>query len=140
VVATAGLPVVVKGILDPADAVLAFEHGASGVVVSNHGGRQLDLSIASLDALPDVVAAVDGRGPVLLDSGIRRGTDVLIALALGARAVMLGRPLLWALAWNGEAGAGWAFDQLTAEFDLALALAGVPRAVDLSPRLLVRAR
>jgi 4-hydroxymandelate oxidase len=136
----AGLPVIAKGVLDPADSILAFEHGASGVVVSNHGGRQLDLSIAALDALPDVVAAVDGRGPVLFDSGIRRGTDVLIALALGARAVMLGRPILWALAWDGEAGVGWAFDQLLAEFDLALALAGVPRAADLSTRILIRAR
>jgi 4-hydroxymandelate oxidase len=108
--------------------------------VSNHGGRQLDLSIAALDALPDIVSAVDGRGPVLLDGGVRRGTDILIALALGARAVMLGRPVLWALAWNGEAGVGWALDQLTAEFDLALALAGVPRAADLSARILVRAR
>ena len=136
----AGLPVIAKGVLDPADAILAFEHGASAVVVSNHGGRQLDLSIAALDAFPDVVAAVDGRGPVLFDSGIRRGTDVLIALALGARAVMIGRPVLWALAWGGEAGVGWAFDQLLAEFDLALALAGVPRAADLSTRILVRAR
>jgi 4-hydroxymandelate oxidase len=139
-VSAARLPVIVKGVLDPADAVLAFEHGASGVVVSNHGGRQVDLSIAALDALPDVAAAADGRGPVLFDGGIRRGTDVLMALALGARAVMLGRPVLWALAWNGEAGVGWAFDQLLAEFDLALALAGVPRAVDLSSRILVRTR
>ena len=140
VASAAQLPVVAKGVLDPADATLAFEHGASGIVVSNHGGRQLDLTIAALDALPDVVAAVNGRGAVLFDSGIRRGTDVLIALALGARAVMLGRPVLWALAWNGEAGVGWAFDQLLAEFDLALALAGIPRAADLSTRILVRAQ
>jgi 4-hydroxymandelate oxidase len=138
VVGVSGLPVLVKGILDPADAVLAFEHGASGIIVSNHGGRQLDLSIASLDALPAVVAAVGDRGPVLLDSGIRRGTDVLIALALGARAVMLGRPVLWALAWNGKAGVGWALDRLASEFELALTLAGVPRAADLGPGLLVR--
>jgi 4-hydroxymandelate oxidase len=138
VVGISGLPVIVKGILDPADAVLAFEHGASGVIVSNHGGRQLDLSVAALDALPGVAQAVGDRGPVLFDSGIRRGTDVLMALALGARAVLLGRPVLWALAWKGEAGVGWALDQIAAEFELALKLAGVERARDLRPGLLVR--
>jgi 4-hydroxymandelate oxidase len=138
-VAGTRLPVLVKGILHPDDARRAIDHGAAAIGVSNHGGRQLDLSIAALDALPGVVAAAGDRVPVLLDSGIRRGTDVLIALALGARAVMVGRPLLWALAWGGEAGVGLAFDLLLGEFDVALALSGVPRASDMSRELLVRA-
>lgn len=133
------LPVIVKGILHPADARLAIDHGASAIDVSNHGGRQLDYSIAALDALPSVLDAVDGRVPVILDGGIRRGTDVLIALALGARAVMVGRPILWALAWGGERGVELALDMLVVEYDLALALSGVPRSAALSPELLVRA-
>ncbi len=135
-VASSALPVVVKGILRPDDARRALDLGAAAIGVSNHGGRQLDLSIASLDALPAVADAVAGRVPVLFDSGIRRGTDVLAALALGARAVMVGRPLLWALAWGGEAGVRLAFDLLLAEIDLAFALAGVPSA-DAVPRDLV---
>ncbi|MGH2616082.1 MAG: alpha-hydroxy acid oxidase, partial [Thermomicrobiales bacterium] len=98
------LPVVPKGILHPDDARLAFDHGAQAVIVSNHGGRQLDSAVASLDALPAVVSAVDGRGEVLLDGGIRRGTDILKALALGARAVLIGRPVYWGLAVGGETG------------------------------------
>jgi len=98
------LPVLVKGIVAPADAEHAVLRGASGVVVSNHGGRQLDGVIASIDALPDVIARVDGRIPVLVDGGIRRGTDVFKALALGASAVLIGRPYLWGLAANGQAG------------------------------------
>ena len=132
------LPVVTKGVLHPDDARLAVDHGAAAVVVSNHGGRQLDLSMASLDALPAVVRAVGGSQAVLVDGGIRRGTDVLMALALGARAVMLGRPLLMALALGGEAMVGRAFDLLLAEIDRALALSGVPRVSDLRPDLLVR--
>lgn len=133
------LPVVVKGVLHPDDARRAIGEGAAAIGVSNHGGRQVDLTVAALDALPAVVDAVGGRVPVLFDGGIRRGTDVLMALALGARAVMLGRPLLWALAWGGEAGAGLAFDLLLAEFDQALALTGVARSVDARRELLVRA-
>ncbi len=139
VLAWSPLPVVVKGILHPEDARGALDHGAAGVGVSNHGGRQIDQAVAALDALPGVVEAVAGRGPVFLDSGIRRGTDVLIALALGARAVMLGRPVLWALAWRGEAGVLAAFDMLLGELDTALALAGAPRASGLTPALLRRA-
>jgi isopentenyl diphosphate isomerase/L-lactate dehydrogenase-like FMN-dependent dehydrogenase len=138
-VANTKLPVLVKGILHPDDARRAMDRGAAGIGVSNHGGRQLDLSVASLDALPGVVNAVAGAVPVLLDSGIRRGSDVLAALALGASAVMVGRPILWALAWGGEAGVGLALDLLTAEFELALGLAGLDRATAASRDLLVRA-
>lgn len=137
-VANTSLPVIVKGVLHPDDARRAIDHGAAGIGVSNHGGRQLDLSIAALDALPGVVDAVDGRVPVILDSGIRRGTDVLMALALGAQVVMVGRPIVWALAWGGQRGVGLALDMLAAEYELALALAGVPRSTDLTRELLVR--
>ncbi|HET7520687.1 MAG TPA: alpha-hydroxy acid oxidase [Candidatus Limnocylindria bacterium] len=132
-----GLPVILKGVLHPDDAVRAFEHGAAAVQVSNHGGRQLDGAIASLDALPAVVAAVDGRGPVLFDGGVRRGTDALMALALGATAVGIGRPILWGLAVAGEAGVGRVLDILCAELEHGMALAGIPSMVDLTPELVV---
>jgi 4-hydroxymandelate oxidase len=132
-----GLPVIVKGILHPDDAQLAVEHGASAVDVSNHGGRQLDAAIASLDALPAVAEAVDRRVPVLMDGGVRRGTDVLIALALGATAVGIGRPVLWGLAVNGEAGVGHILDMLTAELELAMALSGAPSVADLGVDLVI---
>ncbi|MBA3412754.1 MAG: alpha-hydroxy-acid oxidizing protein [Actinobacteria bacterium] len=118
------VPVVVKGLLTGEDAVLACEHGAAAVVVSNHGGRQLDGVSATLDVLPEVVEAVDGRAEVLLDGGIRRGTDILKALALGARAVLAGRALIFGLAVDGEAGARRVLELLHAELELALALAG----------------
>jgi 4-hydroxymandelate oxidase len=98
------LPLVVKGILRGDDAARAVDHGANAVIVSNHGGRQLDGAIASLDALPEVVKAINGRADVILDGGIRRGADVIKALALGAKAVLLGRPILWGLAVGGELG------------------------------------
>ena len=98
------LPILLKGILHPDDARLAVEHGVDGIVVSNHGGRQVDGALGSLDSLPRVVAAVDGRIPVLLDSGIRGGADVFKALALGARAVLIGRPYVYGLALAGEDG------------------------------------
>jgi isopentenyl diphosphate isomerase/L-lactate dehydrogenase-like FMN-dependent dehydrogenase len=120
------LPIAVKGVITGEDAALAVEHGAAGVVVSNHGGRQLDNAPATIDALPEVTEAVAGRIPVLIDGGIRRGTDVAVALGLGAEAVMVGRPLLWGLAWNGEAGARWALEMLAEELRLALALLGCP--------------
>jgi 4-hydroxymandelate oxidase len=132
-----GLPVILKGVLHPDDARLAIEHGAAAVAVSNHGGRQLDAAIASLDALPAIVEAVGGRVPVLMDGGIRRGTDALIALALGATGVGIGRPILWGLAVDGEAGVGRILDLLIDELDNAMALAGVARLADLSPALIV---
>jgi isopentenyl diphosphate isomerase/L-lactate dehydrogenase-like FMN-dependent dehydrogenase len=119
-----GLPVVIKGILTAEDAVLACQHGAAAIVVSNHGGRQLDGVPASLDALEEVVRAVDGRAEVLLDGGVRRGTDVLKALALGARAVMIGRPVLWGLAAAGEEGVADVLRMLQEEIELGLALLG----------------
>jgi 4-hydroxymandelate oxidase len=119
-----GLPVVVKGILTAEDARLACEHGAAAIAVSNHGGRQLDGVPASLDALPEVVEAVDGRAEVLLDGGIRRGTDVLKALALGARAVSIGRAMLWGLAVGGEEGVSDVLRLLRDEIELGLALLG----------------
>jgi isopentenyl diphosphate isomerase/L-lactate dehydrogenase-like FMN-dependent dehydrogenase len=125
------LPVLVKGILTPEDARLAVEHGARGVVVSNHGGRQLDTVLSGADALPAVLDAVGDQLDVLVDGGIRRGTDVLKALALGARAVMVGRPVLWGLAADGADGARHVLEILLGELDTALALAGAPRAGEL---------
>ncbi len=119
-----GVPVLVKGVLTAEDALLAVEHGAAGVVVSNHGGRQLDCSIASAEALPEVVDAVGGRCTVLVDGGIRRGTDVAVALSIGADAVLVGRPALWGLAVGGEAGAQRVLELLRAELELTLVLCG----------------
>jgi isopentenyl diphosphate isomerase/L-lactate dehydrogenase-like FMN-dependent dehydrogenase len=118
------LPVLVKGLLCGEDAALAVEHGAAGVIVSNHGGRQLDRSPASADALAEIVDAVEGRVEVLVDGGIRRGVDVAIALALGADAVLVGRPALWGLAGGGAAGVGRVLELLRAELELALTLCG----------------
>ena len=118
------LPILVKGVVRGDDAVLALEHGAAGVIVSNHGGRQLDTAIPTARALPEVAAAMAGRGTLLVDGGIRRGTDVLKALAMGAQAVLLGRPVLWGLAVNGQHGARQVLQLLKDECDLALALAG----------------
>jgi isopentenyl diphosphate isomerase/L-lactate dehydrogenase-like FMN-dependent dehydrogenase len=118
------LPVLVKGVVTAEDAQLACEHGAAGIVVSNHGGRQLDGACATLDALPEVVDAVEGRVEVLVDGGVRRGTDVVKALALGARAVLAGRAVLWGLAAEGEAGATRVLELLREEIELALVLSG----------------
>jgi 4-hydroxymandelate oxidase len=134
------LPLLLKGVLSPRDASLAADHGARGLIVSNHGGRQLDTVLASAEALPAIVDAVGDRLEVLVDGGIRRGTDVLKALALGARAVLIGRPILWGLAIDGADGAARVLRILLAELDLALALAGVPRAAEVDPQLIVRAR
>jgi isopentenyl diphosphate isomerase/L-lactate dehydrogenase-like FMN-dependent dehydrogenase len=119
-----GLPVVVKGILTAEDARLACEHGAAAVVVSNHGGRQLDGVQASVEALGEVVDAVAGRAEVLLDGGVRRGTDVLKALALGAQAVLVGRAMVWGLAVAGEDGVRHVLELLRSEVELGLALLG----------------
>jgi 4-hydroxymandelate oxidase len=120
------VPVLVKGILSAEDARLAADHGAAGVVVSNHGGRQLDGVPATLDVLPEVVEEVGGEVEVLIDGGVRRGTDVVKALALGAKAVLTGRPVIWGLAVDGEAGARRVLELLHAEIELALALVGAP--------------
>lgn len=118
------LPIVLKGILHPDDARLALEAGIDGIVVSNHGGRQVDGAIAALDALPDVVEAVDGKVPVLFDSGIRTGADAVKAIALGASAVLLGRPYIWGLAIDGEEGVRQVLRAFLADLDLTVALAG----------------
>jgi 4-hydroxymandelate oxidase len=120
------LPVLLKGVMRAGDALRAFEHGARGIIVSNHGGRQLDTVPATARVLPDIVDAVADRGEVLVDGGIRRGTDVFKALALGARAVLLGRPALWGLAVEGEAGVRRVLGLLRDELDRAMALAGCP--------------
>jgi lactate 2-monooxygenase len=125
------LPIFLKGILHPDDARKAVDHGAAGVIVSNHGGRQLDGAIAALDALPGVVDAVGGRTTVLFDSGIRRGADVLKAMALGARGVLLGRPYCFGLAVNGEQGVRDVLDNLIADIDLTLGLSGCASLADL---------
>jgi isopentenyl diphosphate isomerase/L-lactate dehydrogenase-like FMN-dependent dehydrogenase len=132
------LPVLVKGVLTGEDAALAVRHGAAGVVVSNHGGRQLDCAVATAEALPEVVDAVEGRAAVLVDGGLRRGTDVAIALALGADAVLVGRPVIWGLAAAGEAGARRVLELLRAELELALALCGCASPQDLSAAYLWR--
>ncbi len=120
------LPLVLKGILTAEDAALAVEHGVDGIIVSNHGGRQLDTAIASIEALPEVVEAVNGGCEVYLDGGIRRGTDILKALALGARAVLVGRPILWGLAANGADGVSHVLELLRTELEAAMALSGHP--------------
>ncbi len=133
-VADSPLPVVLKGVHHPDDAQLAADLGVAGVVVSNHGGRQLDNVPATADMLKAVVDAVEGRIEVLVDGGIRRGTDVCAALALGARAVLVGRPALYGLAANGEAGARHVLEILRAELELALTLLGAPSPADVGPR------
>ncbi len=133
------LPLLVKGILTSEDARLAVEHGAAGVVVSNHGGRQLDTVLASADALPPIVDAVGDQIDVLVDGGIRRGTSVFKALALGARAVLVGRPVLCGLALDGTSGAQRVLEILLGEFDNALRLTGAIRADSVDRSYLERA-
>jgi isopentenyl diphosphate isomerase/L-lactate dehydrogenase-like FMN-dependent dehydrogenase len=125
------LPLLAKGVLTAEDAVRAFDAGVDGIVVSNHGGRQVDGAIASLDALVEVRAAVGSVAPVLMDGGIRGGADVLKALALGANAVLLGRPYVYGLAVGGQPGVEAVLQQLAAETDLTLALIGGTVARDL---------
>jgi isopentenyl diphosphate isomerase/L-lactate dehydrogenase-like FMN-dependent dehydrogenase len=129
-------PLALKGVLHPDDARQAVEAGVDGVLVSNHGGRQIDGEIAALDALPGVVAAVDGRADVLFDSGVRTGADVMKALALGAKAVLIGRPYIYGLAVGGEAGVRHVLRSLLAELDLSMALAGCKSVADVGPELL----
>ncbi len=134
------LPIVLKGILRPDDAGKAVEHGMDGVIVSNHGGRQVDGAIATIDALPDVVDAVDGNIPVLFDSGVRGGADVFKALALGARAVCLGRPYVYGLALRGEEGVRNVIRNLIADFDLTMGLAGCRSIGEITEDNLARTR
>jgi 4-hydroxymandelate oxidase len=126
------LPVLIKGVVHPDDARLAVAHGAAGVVVSNHGGRQLDTSPATIEVLPEIVDAVEGSIEILIDGGIRRGSDVLKALALGANGVAVGRPVLWGLAADGEAGVEHVLSILRSELDVALGLCGFNCLDDLS--------
>jgi len=130
-------PILLKGILDPEDARRAIDHGMDGIIVSNHGGRQLDGAIAALEALPRVVDAVGDRLPVLFDSGIRRGPDIVKALALGAKCVLLGRPYCLGLAVNGEQGVADVLRNLLADFDLTLGLAGCASLSELNRDMLV---
>ncbi|MCW2705385.1 MAG: Lactate 2-monooxygenase [Blastococcus sp.] len=132
------LPILLKGVLHPDDARRALDEGVDGVVVSTHGGRQVDRSISALDALPDVVAAIDERAPVLFDSGIRSGADVFTAVALGAGAVLLGRPFAWGLALAGEEGVRQVIADVMGEFDLTLGLTGHTAVDQLSPDILRR--
>ena len=120
------MPILVKGILTAEDALLALEHGVSGIIVSNHGGRQLDGAVTSIEALSEIVDAVAGRCEVYLDGGIRRGTDIFKALALGARAVLVGRPILWGLAVDGASGVQQVLSILHTELERAMKLAGCP--------------
>ncbi|NOZ66725.1 MAG: alpha-hydroxy-acid oxidizing protein [Alphaproteobacteria bacterium] len=131
-------PFLIKGIVNPEDARRAVEVGAHGIIVSNHGGRQLDFMPPPIEVLPDIVKAVAGRAEILLDSGVRRGTDVIKALALGATAVMIGRPYLYALAAGGEAGVDRMFDLLRAEIMRDMALLGCTKISDLTPEFIHR--
>ena len=132
-----GLPLIVKEVMTGEDALRAVDHGADAVVVSNHGGRTFDGMQASIEVLPEIAAAVGDRAEVYLDSGVRRGTDVLKALALGARAVMVGRPVFWGLAIDGEAGVRTMFQILLSEFDTAMAMCGCTSVADIDERLVV---
>lgn len=133
--ATTNLPVLVKGVVRADDSVAALDHGAAGVIVSNHGGRQLDTAPAPIRVLPSIAAAVEGRGTVLIDGGIRRGTDVVKAIALGADAVLIGRPILWGLAIDGEQGVRRVLEMIRSEFDLAMGLCGARSVEELTADL-----
>jgi isopentenyl diphosphate isomerase/L-lactate dehydrogenase-like FMN-dependent dehydrogenase len=131
------LPILLKGILHPEDARLALEHGVDGIVVSNHGGRQIDGGLASLEALPPILEVVDGRVPVLVDSGIRGGADVFKAVALGATAVLVGRPYCFGLGIAGEAGVREVLQNFIADFDITLGLAGCKSVAEIGADCLV---
>ncbi len=132
------LPLLIKGIACAEDALLALESGANGIVVSNHGGRQLDTCRATIDVLPEVVEALQGRMEILIDGGIRRGTDILKAVAMGASAVLVGRPVIWGLAVNGQEGVKSVLDILRTELDLAMALCGCTSIKNINGSLIVR--
>jgi isopentenyl diphosphate isomerase/L-lactate dehydrogenase-like FMN-dependent dehydrogenase len=130
------IPVLLKGVLNPEDARLAADHGAAGVIVSNHGARQLDTVPATIEALPHIVEAVDGKIEVLVDGGVRRGTDVVKAIALGAMAVGIGRPIIWGLALDGEKGVKRILDILRSDFELAMRLCGCTSVPEMSRDLI----
>ncbi|HKK73851.1 MAG TPA: alpha-hydroxy-acid oxidizing protein [Saprospiraceae bacterium] len=132
------LPILLKGILQAGDAQKALDHGVNGIIVSNHGGRQIGGAIAAIDALPDIVQVINGQIPVLMDSGIRDGADVFKALALGAEAVCLGRPYVYGLAIDGQLGVEAVFRNIIAEFELTMGLSGCSRVADISHDLLKR--
>lgn len=136
-VSEVGLPVLLKGVLDPRDVVLAEKSGCAGVIVSNHGGRQLDTVLPSAMALPSIAEVAGNNFVVIVDGGIRRGTDIVKGLALGANAVMIGRQLLWALAVGGEKGVADALSIFAAEFNIALGVIGVNSVSELSPDLVM---
>ncbi|XP_068186286.1 2-Hydroxyacid oxidase 2-like isoform X2 [Antennarius striatus] len=130
------LPIIIKGILTKEDAELAVEHGVQGIIVSNHGGRQLDGTLATIDALSEIVGAVKGRIEVYLDGGIRTGSDILKALALGAKCVFIGRPVLWGLAYKGEEGVREVLQILKNEFRLAMTLSGCRNVAEINRNLI----
>jgi (S)-2-hydroxy-acid oxidase/4-hydroxymandelate oxidase len=136
------LPIFLKGILNPHDVAPALDLKISGIIVSNNGGRQLDTTESTIRILPEVAAAVSGQIPLLIDGGIRRGTDVLKAIALGADGILLGRPVLWALAVNGEEGVAHAINLLTEEFRIAMQIAGCSsiNEIRLLSKIIVRMR
>uniref|UniRef100_A0A2P2QC65 (S)-2-hydroxy-acid oxidase n=1 Tax=Rhizophora mucronata TaxID=61149 RepID=A0A2P2QC65_RHIMU len=126
------LPILIKGVLTREDALKAVEVGVAGIIVSNHGARQLDYTPATISVLEEVVRAVEGKLPVLLDGGVRRGTDVFKALALGAQAVLVGRPVLYGLAAKGENGVRQVIEMLKNELELTMALCGCPSLKDIT--------
>jgi 4-hydroxymandelate oxidase len=132
----ANMPIYLKGILHPKDASLAIEYGVDGIIVSNHGGRQLDGSIASIDALHAIVLAVNQQVPIIIDGGIRRGSDILKALALGAQCVGVGRPIIWGLSHSGQQGVESVLNILQSELKLAMALAGCASIADITNELI----
>lgn len=132
------VPVILKGILHPLDAVMAVDHGIDGIVVSNHGGRNLDGVISPIEALPDIVNSVQNRSEIFVDGGIRRGTDILKALALGAKAVLLGRPLVWGLACDGQQGVTRVIQIFEEELRIAMALTGCVQLKDITSQILYR--
>lgn len=134
------LPVLVKGVLRADDALQALDSGARGIVVSNHGGRQLDTAVSTIEALPEVVEAVNGRAPIIVDGGIRRGTDVLKAIAFGASAVYVGRPVLWGLALDGKEGVEMVLDLINEEFENAMTLAGATSLEEVTRDLIFQSR
>jgi lactate 2-monooxygenase len=133
-----GLPILLKGVLHPEDAQKAIEFGINGIIVSNHGGRQVDGSISAIDALPEIVNAVHDKIPVLIDSGIRGGGDVFKALALGATAVCIGRPYAYGLALAGERGVYDVLNNFMADFELTMALAGCKNVAEINPDMVAK--